>query len=111
MNAMDLKITRIGNSRGVRLPAATLRRFRLGETVVMEERSDGILLRPPGPVVAKLSWQETARAMGASGEEWQAWDRATADGLETAPWDDATVSRGAERTVRYRTRASRKEEP
>ena len=48
MTTMKLKVARIGNSRGVRLPAKSLRRYRIGETVVMEERSDGILLRPAG---------------------------------------------------------------
>jgi len=108
MNAICLKITRIGNSRGVRLPAATLRRYRFNESVVMEERSDGILLRSSGPAVAKLSWKDTAQAMAAGGEEWRAWDIADADGLETAPWDDAAIGRVAEPAVRYRTRASRK---
>ena len=85
MNAINLKIARIGNSRGVRLPAATLQRYRFGATVVMEERSDGILLRSPGPAVAKLSWEDTARAMVVDGEVWHAWDITTADGLETVP--------------------------
>src|ERR1700675_2666862 len=61
MKPVELKVARIGNSRGVRLPAPTLERYRIGATVVMEERSDGILLRPPGSVSPKLSWEETAR--------------------------------------------------
>ena len=83
---MRLKVARIGNSRGVRLPAASLRRYRIGETVVMEERSEGILLRPTGPVVEKLSWEDTAREMAASHEDWSAWDTAASDGLEHLPW-------------------------
>ena len=35
----------------------------------MEERSEGILLRPTGPVVQKLSWEDTAREMAANREE------------------------------------------
>lgn len=67
--ATTLKVARVGNSRGVRLLAAALRRYRIGETVLMEERSEGILLRPIGPVVEKLSWEETAKAMASSGED------------------------------------------
>jgi hypothetical protein len=63
-----------------------LQRYRIGETVVMEERSEGILLRPTGPAVEKLSWEETARAMAASREDWRAWDAADADGLDDLPW-------------------------
>ena len=42
MKPVELKVARLGNSRGVRLPAPTLERYRIGATVVMEERSDGI---------------------------------------------------------------------
>jgi len=102
MTTMKLKVARIGNSRGVRLPAASLRRYRIGETVVMEERSDGILLRPTGPVVEKLSWEETARAMAASHEDWSAWDTAAADGLDDLPWQAGRKGRVAEPPSRYR---------
>ncbi len=78
---MKLKVARIGNSRWVRLPAASLRRYRIGETVVMEERREGILLRPTGPAIEQRSWDETAREMAASREDWSAWDKAAADGL------------------------------
>lgn len=52
----------------------------------MEERSDGILLRPVGPATPKLSWAETAREMAAAAEDWSEWDRVAADGLDSAPW-------------------------
>lgn len=103
MNTATLKITRIGNSRGVRLPAATLRRYHLDDEVVMEERSEGILLRPTGiPAVKKLSWEETAKAMVASGEDWSEWEVTAADGLAEIPWDDKKPSRVAEQQGQYR---------
>ncbi|MGH7859439.1 MAG: AbrB/MazE/SpoVT family DNA-binding domain-containing protein [Candidatus Binatia bacterium] len=101
---MKLKVARIGNSRGVRLPAASLRRYRIGETVLMEERSEGILLRPTGPAVAKLSWEDTAREMAASGEDWSAWDAAAADGLADLPWHAVRGGRVAEAPSRYRAK-------
>jgi antitoxin component of MazEF toxin-antitoxin module len=103
MATRRLKVARIGNSRGVRLPAESLRRYRIGDTVVMEERSDGILLRPAGPAVEKLSWEETARAMAATREEWSAWEEAAADGLEDLAWQGA-AARVAERRARYGVR-------
>ena len=45
MKPVELKVARIGNSRGVRI-LRTLARFHIGDSVVMEERADGILLRP-----------------------------------------------------------------
>lgn len=101
---MRLKVARIGNSRGVRLPAASLRRYRIGETVVMEERGEGILLRPTGPMVEKLSWDDTAREMAASREDWIAWDTVAADGLDDLPWQADRKGRVAEPPTRYRAR-------
>jgi antitoxin component of MazEF toxin-antitoxin module len=108
MTTMRLKVARIGNSRGVRLPAASLRRYRIGEAVMMEERSDGILLRPTGPTVEKLSWEETARAMAASPEEWRDWDATAADGLNDLPWQVGKAGRVAEPLPRYRAKARRR---
>jgi len=104
MTIVKLKVARIGNSRGVRLPAASLRRYRIGEAVLMEERSEGILLRPTGPAVEKLSWEETAREMAASREDWSAWDTAAADGLDDLPWRVVEKGRVAEPSARFRSR-------
>ena len=52
MGTLRLKVARIGNSRGVRLPAA-LRRYRIGDTVLDGGAERGILLRPTGPAVGK----------------------------------------------------------
>ncbi len=104
MLTVKLKVARIGNSRGVRLPAASLRRYRIGATVLMEERSEGILLRPTGPAVEKLSWEETAREMAASREDWSAWDAAAADGLDDLSWQADRQGRVAERSPRYRAK-------
>ena len=102
---MRLKVARIGNSRGVRLPVASLRRYRIGDTVVMEERSEGILLRPTGPTVEKLSWEDTASEMAASREDWSAWDATSGDGLHNLPWQADSKGRVAEPAMRYRARS------
>ena len=102
MKTMELKIAPIGNSRGIRIPATTLRRYRIGQTVIMEERSERIMLRPAGPAVEKLSWEATAQAMAAPAEDWSDWDSAAADGLDGLPWDSASTSRVAEPKARYR---------
>lgn len=86
MKAVHLKVARIGNSRGVRIPATTLERYHIGLTVIMEERTDGILLRPAGNVDAKLSWEDTAQAMSLEPEDWSAGDATAADGLDDVEW-------------------------
>ena len=87
MKSVELMVARIGNSRGVRLPAAILERYGIGETVLVEERSDGILLRRSRRVEAKLSWKETADAMVDEREDWTEWDRVASDGFGEMPWD------------------------
>ncbi len=79
MKPLELTITRIGNSRGIRLPAELLRRHRIGESVLLEERADELVLRPKKQ--AKLSWKETFAAMAAEKEDWSAWDAVAADGV------------------------------
>jgi antitoxin component of MazEF toxin-antitoxin module len=108
MKPVELKVTRIGNSRGVRIPAATLERYHIAESVVMEERSDGILLRPVGEAVSKLSWNETATEMAAAGEDWTEWDTTAADGLDTLPWAPARPRRVAEPAPAYDASRRRK---
>ena len=101
MASRELKVTRIGNSRGVRLPADTLRRYGIDATVIMDERSDGILLRPAGDAPSKLTWAETAREMAASNEDWSDWDATIADGLDQIPWRREKARRVAEGKASY----------
>jgi antitoxin component of MazEF toxin-antitoxin module len=98
MKSIRLKVARIGNSRGVRLPAATLARYRISDAVVMEERADGILLRPQGSADTKLSFADTADAMAGAREDWSDWDSANSDGLDAIPWDNHRPRRVAEAT-------------
>jgi antitoxin component of MazEF toxin-antitoxin module len=86
MKTHELRVTAIGNSRGVRIPAETLKRFQIGESVIMEERPEGILLRPRRAYPRKLSWGETAVEMEAAHEDWSAWSAVDHDGLADCPW-------------------------
>ncbi len=101
MKPVHLKVARIGNSRGVRIPAITLERYRIGERVIMEEREEGILLRPIRAAGPKLSWDDTARAMALQIEDWSDWDDTLADGLEQIAWDAPSAKRVAEPSVNY----------
>jgi antitoxin component of MazEF toxin-antitoxin module len=103
MSSRELKVARIGNSRGVRLPATTLERYGIGESVIMEERSDGILLRPSHLTNTKLSWDDTAREMASSSEDWTEWDATDSDGLDTIPWKPG-LKHVAERGASYRAK-------
>jgi mRNA interferase MazF len=78
MKTLELTVTRVGNSRGVRQPADVLRRCRIGDKVIMEQRPDEIALRPKRG--GKLTWEETAKAMASANEDWSDWDYTVADG-------------------------------
>ena len=104
MQTTELKIARIGNSRGVRLPAEVLRRYAFGDTAIMSESVDGILLRPKQQADAKLSWVDTAKAMAAAAEDWSDWDAVASDGLDDSPWEAVRV---AEKRDGYETKPNK----
>ena len=81
MKTVVLKVSRIGNSRGIRLPAGMLRKYHITDTIIAEELTDEIILRPAPAGKPKLSWTETAKAMAAADEDWSEWDATTGDGL------------------------------
>ena len=74
-----IKMTRIGNSRGVRIPSAVINQLGLDRAgLTAEIRADGLLLTAPQK---KLSWAETAQAMAHAKEDWTNLEHASADGL------------------------------
>ena len=64
MKSVVLKVSRIGNSRGIRLPAAMLRKYHITDTVIAEEKADEIVLRPGRAGRQKLSWGGNRRRHG-----------------------------------------------
>ena len=80
MAKWNVKLIRIGNSRGIRLPRALLEKYGWGDSLVLEETKDGVLLS--GTKSRELSWKETYRAMAAENEDWSDFDATVADGLE-----------------------------
>lgn len=86
MKSIELTLARIGNSRGIRLPADLIRKHGLEPGMVLEDRGHELVLRPKGES-PKLSWEETAREMVAAAEDWSSWDSSAADGLDAIPWD------------------------
>ncbi len=101
MKTKEISLARIGNSRGIRLPADLIRKHALEPGIILEDRGHELVLRPKGGS-KKLSWEETAREMAASAEDWSDWDSTVADGLATIPWENPT-----QRTA-TRPRSSRK---
>jgi antitoxin component of MazEF toxin-antitoxin module len=84
---MTVRLIRIGNSRGIRLPNELIRLYGLreGNELQIEERREGLLLHignTPGGVV---SWESAYRELAiedAEQEEWSVWDATSGDAVE-----------------------------
>ena len=83
-----LKIIAIGNSRGVRLPQALLRRYGMSDQITLEERPEGLLLRGSvsGKVSLKQTFTEMARVQATGTEDWSDLDGLVTDGLDRVKW-------------------------
>ena len=96
MKTFELSLARIGNSRGIRLPSALIRKHGLEDGLedglVLEDRGHEIVLTPKSGS-AKLSWEETAKEMAASGEDWSEWETTVADGMEQNPWEASPAAK------------------
>jgi antitoxin component of MazEF toxin-antitoxin module len=84
---MRTTLVRIGNSRGLRLPRKLLATYGISEhdELELEERAEGILIRPAPKADGKLPREAAYREMAseiAEAPEWSEWDAAIADGLE-----------------------------
>ena len=80
MKTLQLGICRIGNSRGIRIPARLLKKYGLVDIVVIEEKPDELVLGAAGG--GKLSWEQTLKEMAASKENWDDFDSTVTDGLD-----------------------------
>ena len=78
---MESKLVAIGNSRGIRLPHALIKRYHLNSPLIIEETPRGLLIRPKA-ISHKLSWKDTYRAMAKGKENWSDLDTAISDGVE-----------------------------
>ena len=83
-----LKIIAIGNSRGVRLPQALLRRYGMAEQIILEELPDGLMLRGTGSGKASLrqTFSDMAREQAAGVEDWSDLDALVPDGMDGVKW-------------------------
>lgn len=79
MKLTELTVTKIGNSRGIRLPAAMLKKYGITDTVLVEQHPDEIVLKTKKD--KKLSWKETFAAMARANEDWSDLETTVGDGI------------------------------
>lgn len=85
LRSRDIKIVHIGNSLGVRLPKTLLQKYGFSHSLVLEETSQGLLLRKKQD--DKLSWPDTYKAMANEREDWSDYDQTLLDGLDNDDFD------------------------
>ena len=85
LRSRDIKIVHIGNSMGIRLPKTLLQKYGFSNSLILEETSQGLLLRKKQD--DKLSWVDTYKAMASEGEDWHEYDSTLLDGLEDDDFD------------------------
>lgn len=77
---IELKIVPVGNSKGVRLPKEIIERYAITESIVLEAREEGLLLRNHRD--KRLGWEATYQEMAREREDWSVFDATIADGLD-----------------------------
>ena len=107
MKTFELSLARMGNSRGIRLPSALIRKHGLEDGLVLEDRGHEIVLTPKRGS-AKLSWEETAKEMATSGEDWSEWETTVADGMDQIPWETSPAAKTKKKAKIKSTPVSRK---
>jgi antitoxin MazE len=87
--SQTINIVPIGNSKGIRIPKTLLQKYGFSDSLILEETEQGLLLRKTED--AKLSWEDTYRAMALEEENWTDLDVALLDGLEDDSFDTETL--------------------
>ena len=85
----DIKLIPIGNSKGIRLPKKVLQKYGFSESVVLEEKEEGVLLHRKED--KKLTWEETFKSMSEKKENWNDFDVTLMDGLEEENLDSQEI--------------------
>jgi antitoxin MazE len=80
-DGLQAKLINIGNSKGIRLPKKMIEKYHLHDTLKLEEKEEGILIRSSIPE-NKLTWEETYREMATEEEDWSDLDSLAGDGVE-----------------------------
>ena len=83
--AVTLKLSRIGNSRGIRLPKRIIDRYGIEDEILVEERDDNLVLKPVRKD-KKLDWETTFKEMANSDENWDEWDVASFETELSEEW-------------------------
>jgi antitoxin component of MazEF toxin-antitoxin module len=87
---LKISLIRIGNSRGIRLPAPLIKKFGFDGVILLEEEGDRLVLKTLKRGKAeKLPWSETACEMASTREDSSDWEPSEKDGLQEIPLESS----------------------
>ena len=82
MNSIKVKIVRIGNSKGIRLPKALIEQYNMKNEVLLETKKDAVVIHPvENP---RAGWEESFKRMRRRGDD-RLLDK---DSELRSEWDD-----------------------
>ncbi len=68
----EVRLVRMGDTLGLRIPATLVDKYGLQGAIVLEEHEEGLLIHARQET--KLSWEETYRRMAVEKEDWSDWE-------------------------------------
>jgi len=69
---MELKIIKIGNSKGVRIPKAILEKYKMKDSVILILKDDGLFLKPVDH--PRKDWEAAFKQMHENGDDQLLFD-------------------------------------
>ncbi|MEE4363261.1 MAG: AbrB/MazE/SpoVT family DNA-binding domain-containing protein [Desulfotignum sp.] len=80
VRSKEVKLVPIGNSKGIRIPKALLQKYGLTDSLILEEKNNGLFIRNKEEI--RLSWKDTYKSMAEENEDWEDFDITLLDGLD-----------------------------
>jgi len=81
---MKTRLVKIGNSRGVRLPATVIEACGFGEELEMRVEKGAVVIEPAHS--AREGWDQAFRAMSEAGDDAPLLDEEAANEFDRAEW-------------------------
>jgi len=82
MENTELQLIQIGNSKGIRIPAQIIKKYKMGKTLILEPCADYFIIHPQKN--KKMNWKQTFEAMAKAKEKesWSDFDHLAGEGLD-----------------------------
>ena len=82
MENTELQLIQIGNSKGIRIPAEIIKKYKMGKSLILESCADYLIIHPKKN--KKMTWKQTFESMAKAKtkEDWTVLDHMADEGLD-----------------------------